>query len=296
MMNTQILEYIIAISEEKSLSRAADRLLVTQPALSQQLKKLEKDLDARLFQRVKNELVLTDAGRVYVNGARSMLRIHENALTEIYKLRDSGKKQITMVYNNALLPAFSTEILPPFMELHKGIFISTVNGNSSIAKDYLANGMADIAVMATREPSHSMLEYIPLREEELMLAMAADHPKAEAFRREGVDFSCLKNEYFILNQTNSYFRILEKEILGACRFTPHVLCEISDLDASRHMVIHHRGIAFLPRSMEQEEGGYVCFPLNPPVVFHVTIAYHKGTLLSKPLKDLITLLLKASIH
>lgn len=54
-MNTQQLEYVIAISEEKSFSRAADRLLVTQPALSQQVKKLEKELGAKLFRREKNE-------------------------------------------------------------------------------------------------------------------------------------------------------------------------------------------------------------------------------------------------
>ena len=61
-MNTRLLETIIAISEEKSLSRAADRLLVTQPALSQQVKKLERELDAKLFRREQNQLLLTDAG------------------------------------------------------------------------------------------------------------------------------------------------------------------------------------------------------------------------------------------
>ena len=50
-MNTQQLEYVIAISEEKSLSKAADRLLVTQPALSQQIKKLEQELGTKLFRR-----------------------------------------------------------------------------------------------------------------------------------------------------------------------------------------------------------------------------------------------------
>ena len=53
-MNTQILEYMIAISEEKSLTKAADRLLITQPALSRQLKKLESELNTKLFLREKN--------------------------------------------------------------------------------------------------------------------------------------------------------------------------------------------------------------------------------------------------
>ena len=86
-MNIQILENMIAISEEKSLTKAADRLLITQPALSRQLKKLESELDTKLFLREKNEMVMTDAGKVYVNGARSALSIYEKAMDDIRKLR-----------------------------------------------------------------------------------------------------------------------------------------------------------------------------------------------------------------
>ena len=85
-MNTQQLEYVIAISEEKSLSRAAERLLISQAALSQHVKKLETELDAKLFQRQHGHLVLTDAGRVYVNGARRVLDIYNRALYQIYHM------------------------------------------------------------------------------------------------------------------------------------------------------------------------------------------------------------------
>ncbi|MDO5349745.1 MAG: LysR family transcriptional regulator [Lachnospiraceae bacterium] len=292
-MNTQILEYMIVISEEKSLTKAADRLLVTQPALSRQLKKLETELGTKLFLREKNEMILTDAGKVYVNGARSVLSIYENALSEIRRLRTSGRKSITMIYNNALLPIFSSEILPAFRELHSSIFISTIDGNASIAKNYLTNSMADLAVLATNDPSHSMLEYIPLRSEELMLAIPSDHSCIPSFRKSGVDFQLLKQEPFILNQINSHFRTLEREIFIRYQFTPNVLCEISDLNASKNMVSNHKGIAFLPSSMAQDSDRYVCFSLDPPATFHIVIAYHKSMLLTKPVRDLILLLLKA---
>lgn len=68
-MNTQTLEYIIAIAEEKSISRAADRLLVSQPAISRQLKRVEERLGTKLFLRERGEMILTDAGKIYVNGA-----------------------------------------------------------------------------------------------------------------------------------------------------------------------------------------------------------------------------------
>ena len=86
MVNLQNLEYIIAISEEKSLSRAADRLLLSQAALSQHLKKVEQELDAKLFQRQHGQLLLTDAGRVYVNGARRILDLYNKALYKVYHM------------------------------------------------------------------------------------------------------------------------------------------------------------------------------------------------------------------
>ena len=85
-MSLQSMEYMIAISEEKSLSRAAERLLISQAALSQHVKKLETELDVKLFQRQHGHLVLTDAGRVYVNGARRVLDIYNRALYQIYHM------------------------------------------------------------------------------------------------------------------------------------------------------------------------------------------------------------------
>lgn len=90
-MTFQTLDYIIAIAEERSISRAADRLLISQPALSRQLKRLEDQLDAKLFVREHNEMRLTDAGKIYVNGARSIQNIHEHALEDIHKLSQSGR-------------------------------------------------------------------------------------------------------------------------------------------------------------------------------------------------------------
>ena len=67
-MDTKLIEYIIAIAEEKSLSKAAERLYLSQPALSQRLKKLEDELGTQLFTRERDGLTLTDAGRIYING------------------------------------------------------------------------------------------------------------------------------------------------------------------------------------------------------------------------------------
>ena len=291
-MTFQTLDYIIAIAEERSISRAADRLLISQPALSRQLKRLEDRLDAKLFVREHNEMRLTDAGKIYVNGARSIQNIHEHALDDIRKLSQSGRRQITFIYNNILLPDFSMDILPEFRKLHPHTLISTINGNAAIAKDYLSNGMADLAVAATGEAAHSMLEFIPLREEELMLALPESHPLVPSFEKEKADLSLLSDEPFILNQQNSFFHSLEQNLLAGLSFAPDILYEISDVSAAANMVANQKGIAFLPRSAASHATGCRLFSLRTPVTFQIVIAYPKSNILTGPVRDLILLLLK----
>ena len=292
-MNTQQLEYVIAIAEEKNLSKAAEKLFVTQPAISQQLKKLEEELQTKLFYKDKNDYLLTDAGRIYVNGAQYIISLYSSALKEIENLNYSGKKKLTVIYRNDLLPAISKEVLPSLAELHENIFIDTIDADGYIAKDYVINGMADLAVMVTKELSHSMLEYIPLRRENLVLAVPDNHHCLNQNYKNGLGVSCFLNDSFILNPAKSTFRTCENEIFSSWQFTPSILCESNDLTVTKHMVGCRKGIAFLPESMWEKKSNYVCLPLTHPAAFYLVIAYRKSSILSKPVKDLIKLLLKA---
>ena len=74
-MDTRQIEYILQIAEENNITKAAEKLFITQSALNQQLLKLERELGTPLFQRTKNKWCLTDAGRIYVEGARKMMQI-----------------------------------------------------------------------------------------------------------------------------------------------------------------------------------------------------------------------------
>lgn len=293
-MNTQILEYVIAISEEKTLSKAAESLLVTQSALSQQLKKLEQELECPLFTRRKNTMQLTGAGKIYVNGARAALKIYYDAIREIKDLRTASQKELTIIYDGTLLPHFTAGVLPAFSGLHPGFFVRTVQGNSSQAKEYLMNNIAQLGIFASNERSHSMMDYTPLRSEELLLVLPAGHPCAEPFRTGGVDLSLLENERFILSRSGDCIQTLIQEIFQRRHFNPHASCEVDNLDAARHMVRNGEGVAFLPRSGGYPEEDFAAFPLTPPAEFQIVLACHKSTPLGKPAYDLYRLILDFS--
>ena len=104
----------------------------------------------------------------------------------------------------------------------------------------------------------------------------------------------LSGEPFILNQHNSFFHSLEQNILAGLSFLPDILCEISDINASGNMVANGKGIAFLPRSASGQLHGRRLFSLKPRVTFQIAISYPKSNALTKPVRDLILLLLKSA--
>ena len=89
-MDTRIFEYFIEIARENSLSAAAEKLYISQPALSQRLKQLEKELGTPLFERSGNRLSLTKAGVIFLNGAQSVLYVKEQAYQQIETIRSQS--------------------------------------------------------------------------------------------------------------------------------------------------------------------------------------------------------------
>lgn len=86
-MNSKVLEYITAIAEEKSVTRAADRFYLSHPALSRHLKKLESELGTPLFERTSRGMELTPAGMIFIADAHAILRIEKELEQDLEKLR-----------------------------------------------------------------------------------------------------------------------------------------------------------------------------------------------------------------
>jgi DNA-binding transcriptional LysR family regulator len=292
-MSFDNIEYIITVAKEHSQSRAADQLLVSQSTISQYIRKVEKELGVKLFKRNGNQLVLTDSGKIYLSGAESALALYEKALDDLRTSNVARRKQIVIMYNPSLIPQMR-KVLTDYISTHKNIFVSTLSGPAEIAKEYLMNGMADIAVLPTQNLYHAMLEYIPLWEDELQLAIPMNHHCAAKFMQEGVCFDDLSEDFFILNLPESYITHHSEQIFREYHFHPVSYCDIEDLKTARNMVMNGRGIAFLPSSMHQG-GDYRAFSFNPPARFYIVIGYHKNTILKTETRELINQIRKCSL-
>ena len=90
-MNTKILEYMIAIAEERSVSKAAERYYLAQPVLSKHLKNIEADIGMPLFIRSHGEMKLTEAGIIYINNARAILHVEQQLNDRLKKLKENDQ-------------------------------------------------------------------------------------------------------------------------------------------------------------------------------------------------------------
>jgi DNA-binding transcriptional LysR family regulator len=290
LMNTRAYEAVIALSEEGTQTRAAERLMISQSALSQIIKKTENEVGTSLFTKKSNNYVLTDAGKIYVNGARAVLQIYQNALHDISRIRTRKRKEISIVYNRSLLKNIS-QVIAGFIAKNPNIYIKTIYGNASAAVDYLLNGQADIAVVSTKELSNSLLPFIPLRDEELKLVLPFGHPAIHSFLRNGIHFDALEQDFFVLHQEGSFLHHEEMNIFRKASFSPSNFCEVSETEVALSMVENRKGVAFIPAS-QLEEGKGIAFSLAPEEIYHIAVAYRKDTMLTGALREFSMLLLE----
>src|SRR5258708_76528 len=176
------LAYFEAVSRHLHFPRAAEELHVAQPSVSQQIRKLETELGAPLFHRMKRHVALTEAGLTFLPHARAVLQRLAEARLEGQEL--SGVRKGTLA--GGAPPSVGTHLLPralaAFLRRHRGISLPSREAGSRTPQNPLEEGELDFAVVI-QPIRHPALETLPLLEEELPLAVPRRHSLANGHRR-----------------------------------------------------------------------------------------------------------------
>ena len=144
-MNTKILEYIIAIAQERSISRAAERFYLTQPVLSRHLKKIEDELGAPLFVRQRDGMTLTEAGRIYINSAQNILHLEAELESDLRAMRAEEKSTLRVYVDFLDTDQLTQQILPPFREQYRDVRVRFVHMGTEEIQSYLSSGEAAVS-------------------------------------------------------------------------------------------------------------------------------------------------------
>ena len=263
------LKYIVAVARERHFGRAAEACHVSQPTLSVAIKKLEEELDVRLFERGANEVSVTPLGEEIVRQAQQVIE-QAAAIREIAKRgKDplNGPLRLGVIYTIGpyLLPDLVRQAITQMPQMP----LMLQENFTSRLLDMLRSGELDCAVMAEPFPD-SGLAIAPLYDEPFLVAVPARHPLA---RRESISAEELKRETMLLLGTGHCFR---DHVLEVCpeyaRFASDAegirkSFEGSSLETIKHMVASGMGVTVVPRlSIERDGSGHVKYlPFTEPV-------------------------------
>jgi len=288
-MEFRQLHYVVQIAAEKNFSRAADKLHIAQPSLSQQLSKLEKEIGVLLFRRTTNNVELTHAGAVFVDKAQGILDAVEQLRQEMDDLAHMRKGRLVVgslpITGSHVLPV----VLPVFQQRYPEIEIVLVEDSSSRLEQLTASGQTDLSLLSLPldEPS---LEWTPLIEEEICLAVPPQHRLAAGAAPDegsgaGVRIADLAAEPFIVLKKGQGFRQIATDLCAQGGFVPRIVFESANIETVQSLVAAGMGIAFVPKMVARgmrSEFAPVYLPLAEPRPSRtLVIASRRGRYLSK---------------
>ena len=254
-MELQQLRYFVAVAEAGNFTRAAERCHVSQPSLSQQIKKLEEQTGQKLFQRLGRRTVLTDAGRLLFDRAKTILF----ELDDVDRiLREGGNLEGGRLVVGAI-PTIAPYLLPAVLrELRQARVDLELRIHEDVTENLLAltaSGDLDLS-LAALPIQHEQLHVEPILTEKLLLATSRDHPLV---RRPHLCLDDIRDERFILLHE---VHCLAEQIESFCnehKFKPKIVCRSAQLATVQAMIALDQGVSLLPAMAEpadRTDNGY----------------------------------------
>lgn len=291
-MDLKQLEYMIKIAEENNITKAAEKLFITQSALNQQLLKLEKDLGTQLFVRSRTNWHPTYAGEIYIENAKKMVRIKKDTYNQINDLMDIKKGKISIGFTPERGTEMFASIYPIFYKKYPNIKMEPMELTVKQQQHEISIGNLDIGFLTLQDYQKTNDEYIHICSEEIILAVPKAHPLAHLGGKLGkklpeISIERFKNDSFAIMQKGSTLREIYDRLLADLHFNPHILLETRSCHNLYHMVSEGICCSVIPITYAQNNSNVVYFSINQKPVWEVCISYKKGTYISDPVKELI---------
>ncbi|HAE61503.1 MAG TPA: LysR family transcriptional regulator [Eubacteriaceae bacterium] len=292
-MDVRYLTYIVEIAEQGNMTKAAENLFVSQSSLSQYLSKLENELGTPLFERMKGELRLTQAGEMYLDAAKSVINIQKKLYQNINSLSDTGK--ITLGITSQWGLKMMTDIISKFKDRFPNVTLEIIEDNVIPITKLIQAEKADLALMAANDYKDFGDQCEVLRKEEVVFAVPENHKFCAIHKDDLKDISqnelkdIFKDDSFILSKQGSTIRFIADKILKSNNFIPDTVCEMNSMVAVRKMVSKGIGVAFMPSTCAEPKHDVTYFSFAPKVFRYNIIAYRKNLVLNNAEKYLISL-------
>lgn len=248
-MELRHLRYFITVAEELNFSRAADRLHIAQPPLSQQIRSLEAELGVKLFERGKRPLELTNAGQELLKEARLVFTQVEQAVRVAQRASRGEVGRLVVGFNSSATQSVLPEILRVFRERFLDVELILRELDSYHQLQSLHNNQIDCGFLHMQNINDSAINSMSVLKEPLVIALPENHPLATQAR---IPLTALAFESFVL-PPHHMGQGFYSQVINLCQqagFNPKVVQEARWLQTVLGLVAGGVGVALVPASMQ----------------------------------------------
>ena len=225
---------VLQVAKDGTFSAAAKHLYISQPSLSQCIKKVETELGVRLFDRSQTPLALTTAGEIYVRQAKEILRIRQALVQEVADLSELRTGSLTIGSSRTRSACFLIDPLVAFHRQYPGIQLAIKEAPVRTLEEYAAAGTVDFALLYDSS-LRADFDSVELCRERTMLALPKSHPLARAYAEDDmqgfprISFAAMDGEPFIRLQPRRQMAEVYDKLCKDSGAEPHVIFEANSI-------------------------------------------------------------------
>ncbi|HHV50374.1 MAG TPA: LysR family transcriptional regulator [Candidatus Avimonas sp.] len=268
---------LLAVVESNSYTRAAEQLSLTQPAVTQHIKQLEKELGVKILNRVGNDIKPTSEGNIVIKYARRSIALYERMKQSLLDEQRQVRRLTVGITHTAESNAVA-EVLGRYSSKTPGTIITIITNSTNNLYDMLKNYEIDLAVVEGRFQDSS-INSILLDTDSLMLVVSNNNPLA---KKQMVTIDEIKKQPLILRSASSGTRNLFAAHLESNNMTLddfNVILEVDNIATIKDLIRRDIGVSILARSAclnELKKGKLTVLPIeNLSMVREINILYHK---------------------
>ena len=288
-MELRQLRYLVALADEQHFTRAAAREHIAQPALSQQIRRLEQEVGLSLVERTTRRVTVTEAGKALVARARRILAEVDAATAEMQAFTGVRTGHVTVGTMHTMGPVDVSLALAVFHQRHPGVELTVREQSSEELAEMLRDDVVDLAFLSVTERMESHgLGLHQLVSEELVVVLPIDHALAGHDEARMAD---LAGEQFISYREGARLRELLVFAGRTAGFEPEVQLESNESERIRRLVARHMGVAILPRSDAERPDAEVTSAtlIEPSLTRDITLACREGRRLAPAAAEFLAL-------
>ena len=262
-MEIHQLRYFVAVADEGSFSRAAAKVRVAQPSLSQQIRKLEAEVGQPLFDRLPRSVVLTEAGRCLLDYARQILASIGDARRCVDELKGKIAGEVAVGAIPTIAPYVLPELVVTFQRHYPDVRLHIVEDVTSSIARRIEAGELDVALASTCQKSPTLrIEHLGI--EPLLALVPEGHPLV---KQNSLTFDDLKSQRFLFLHEMHCLSQQVHHLLESRRLHPEIALAGSQLSTIANMVAAGIGVSIVPQMMVKHHAtpGCVSLPFTPPI-------------------------------